>query len=675
MEEFTASSNNVRRMDDFDDGESAARERQALRRMRNEDDRRFNEDFNANFARNRFRDNRQFDRNFNADSSRDQFRDNRRFDRNFNSDYKYDRVNDYRSQYRDNRKGGFNQNRDDFGNYNNRHYYDSPNYRRYDNRNNAPFMDRNRAPRENYNEGYGPRKMQSSRFQKQFQNNPRYERRPRFEDESDDDFEDRSQNKNRFDNYDNDERENFRRSYERFPRGNASINQRNEPFLSKAPEPNEKISNPFNITLENRFQILNSVQTPLYNYSQDYQLSVLHKQATKVLSNLGKKLRGATFDIVLDEQGLPCSLNPTVASPITTVYQGVNNFSIWPGIDGNRKTVGTFIGKPGKHNDVVCIEPDQLICAKESHKKLAKLFQEYLRKVSPLDVCINFSEGGNWRNFSIRSNDEGQHMLTAVLHPQELSYDDLAAEKERLKNYFQPLAEEYKISSLYFQACPGSRCSHETAPYQLIFGDETLRDTFNGLTLEISPNAFYHANKPAAQILHNTIAEEVKLSEADVVVDLCSGIGTLSLEIAPHIEKLYGIDRSKSLVEIAKKNAALNGINNCNFFEGLVEPTLSSLQDSLFDKRVVVVAKATQEGFTSGAMSLLRSMKCVRKIVYASCDPAGKSLRNFFHLMIPERRRDNIVGLPFIAVTATPFQLFPHTDHLDLMVTFERTFK
>lgn len=158
---------------------------------------------------------------------------------------------------------------------------------------------------------------------------------------------------------------------------------------------------PYDVTAENRFEILNHILNSYHLVKYEKQLAVKFNEMKDLLVQFGKKLNGLNAHVERDKQGLPCPVEFTKASPLTTQYRNKDEFSIWPGYDGNRKTVGFFIGEPSRHNNVVCVEPEKLIFVRDDHKSLAAKFQKYLREISPYDSCVSYDEGGNWRRFVV----------------------------------------------------------------------------------------------------------------------------------------------------------------------------------------------------------------------------------------------------------------------------------
>lgn len=437
------------------------------------------------------------------------------------------------------------------------------------------------------------------------------------------------------------------------------------------PRVREKEPIPYDITPENRFEIINRVMCPLNIVSYDNQLKLKYSAMKSLLQKFGRTAKkGGQTPIITDKQLLPCPLEFTRKSPRTLEYRNKDEFSIWPGIDGNRKTVGFFVGEPSAHTNVVCVEPDSLIITKKSHKKIASLFQEYLRAVSPLDVCTNFSEGGNWRRFVVRSNENGEHLIVGQLHPQDLTEEALEEEKARFKEYFIKFSGEMNIQSAYFQSLKTSRSSHEKDPFHHLFGATHLEETLLEKKFMISPESFFQVNTLAAEVLYDTVLGELLPTKDITVIDLGSGTGTLSILTAPHVRRVIGIEQSKQAVDDARKNASLNGVRNITFLNGTAEDVLPTLTDQFFGQRLMVIANPGRGGLRGSAIAALREMDQVEKLVYVSCKPKGEALKNFFHLSM--NRGKNCQGSPFIPTNAIPVDMFPQTEHVELVVTFDR---
>ena len=433
----------------------------------------------------------------------------------------------------------------------------------------------------------------------------------------------------------------------------------------------QKVPIPFDVTADNRFELINRVMCPLHVVAYENQLKMKYVGTKNLLRDFGKRVKASgRSSLIVDSQFLPCPVQFPKKAPRVTEYRNRDDFSIWPGIDGNPKTVGFFIGEPSKHSNVVCIEPDRLVITKNSHRTLAAVFQDYLRTVSPLDVCLNFSEGGHWRRFIVRSNEAGEHMIIGHLHPQDLHEEQLQEEMTRMKEFFEPRAQELCIRSAYMQIMRESQTPVDEKPFHLLFGEATLQETLLGKQFSISADSFFQANTLAAEQLYETVMQELDAGKDTTVIDLCSGAGTLSVLLAPHVRRVIGVEANSTSVADAQRNAQVNNTKNVTFIQGTAEDVMLKLQEQFFGQKVVMVANPGRAALRSSVISSIRQMEQVSKVVYVACKPTGDALKNFFHLSTGASNANP--GSALLPVNAVPVDMFPQTDHMELVLTFER---
>ena len=103
-------------------------------------------------------------------------------------------------------------------------------------------------------------------------------------------------------------------------------------------------------------------------------------------------------------------------------------------------------------------------------------------------------------------------------------------------------------------------------------GRFALTDT--AVAFQISPQSFYQVNPVQTEKLYSLALEYAGLTGAESVWDLYCGIGTISLFLAQKAGQVYGVEIVPQAIEDAKRNAALNGITNAQFFVGKAEEVL-----------------------------------------------------------------------------------------------------
>ncbi|XP_077437448.1 tRNA (uracil-5-)-methyltransferase homolog B [Vanacampus margaritifer] len=409
---------------------------------------------------------------------------------------------------------------------------------------------------------------------------------------------------------------------------------------------------------------LASVVTPLWKLSYDEQLEIKQKHQEKILEQLcgGGK---TTFPVL-----------PILPSPVREGYRNKSTFSINKGVDGNPKTVGFYVGK-GKDRNIVCVNADHLTNMPEKHKQVARCYQEFIRR-SSLAPCLLFHEGGHWREVTVRTNAAGHTMAIVYFHPQELTREDVAAHKEELAEFFARGAGSVcELDSLYFQENTMTRCTHEDSPYELLYGRTHIYEQILGFSFRISPDAFFQVNHTAAQVLYSTVRDLCVPNSEDrsgTLLDVCCGTGAMGITASPRVRRLIGVELIEQAVEDARHNAALNKLDNCEFIAGKAEVVLPGLMSQFAsgDGRLAAVVNPARAGLHYRVIRALRNQPAIRRLVYVSCKPDGEAMRNFRELCCEPDPKRKLRGDAFSPSLAVPVDMFPHTEHCELVIVFER---
>ncbi|MBI2466486.1 MAG: 23S rRNA (uracil(1939)-C(5))-methyltransferase RlmD [Candidatus Rokubacteria bacterium] len=192
-----------------------------------------------------------------------------------------------------------------------------------------------------------------------------------------------------------------------------------------------------------------------------------------------------------------------------------------------------------------------------------------------------------------------------------------------------------------------------------IAGGEVIRERLGGLDFSISANSFFQTNTRQAERLFAIVADYAAVTGREVVFDLYSGTGAISLLLARQARVVYGIELVAAAIEDAARNARANGIVNCTFLPGEVRHVLPELIRKGI-RAEVVVADPPRAGFHPKALRAMLALAPAR-IVYASCNPATLA-RDLATLRAGGYR-----------ITAVqPLDMFPHTPHIEVVARLER---
>ncbi|XP_022089953.1 tRNA (uracil(54)-C(5))-methyltransferase homolog isoform X2 [Acanthaster planci] len=423
---------------------------------------------------------------------------------------------------------------------------------------------------------------------------------------------------------------------------------------------------------------LRKAVTPLWKLPYKKQLELKQLRNSKVLMKLTNSLIEQEAEIGLTETldrthrfgGLCCQLDTIKPSPVTEGYRNKSELSVGVGADGNRKTVGLFIGEWKKKN-IICLPSDPARNISQAHKNVEKAYQTFLLQ-SSLDVSLSFKDNGNWRGLVVRSNQEGDLMAIVSFTQSDLSETETEDAMLSLQDFFAyGEGKDCGLSSLYFQSSFRTRATNEDAPFHLLLGKPHLHETLFDLQFRISPDAFFQVNTPATEVLYSTVMELCDLGQDTTVLDLCCGTGTIGLVMADRVKEVVGVEVIQQAVEDARVNAELNAISNATFVCGPVEEILPDILPTLEGSGdLVVVANPARAGLHPRVIRIIRSSQSIRRLVYISCKPDGTAARNFTDLCCPPTTR--LHGKPFTLTRAVPVDLFPDTYHCELALLFER---
>lgn len=153
------------------------------------------------------------------------------------------------------------------------------------------------------------------------------------------------------------------------------------------------------------------------------------------------------------------------------------------------------------------------------------------------------------------------------------------------------------------------------------------------------------------------VAQQACLPETKFLIDAYCGSGLFALALAKHFEKIAAVEVSEAAVNWARKNAEKNGITNASFLAASAEAIFADI--TFPAAQTTVVIDPPRKGCTQEFLDQLIAFR-PRRVVYVSCDPATQ-VRDLAIL------RD----AGFTLTTVQPFDLFPHTRHVENIMTFD----
>ena len=150
----------------------------------------------------------------------------------------------------------------------------------------------------------------------------------------------------------------------------------------------------------------------------------------------------------------------------------------------------------------------------------------------------------------------------------------------------------------------------------------------NDIKYMVSNKSFFQVNTSNIYKLYDEIVKYGNFNKNDEVIDLYSGVGSISLYIAKYVKKVLGIEIINEAVVDANNNAKINNINNVSFICGDV----SELADKNIHGNKIIV-DPPRIGLDKHTISVINNSN-INTLIYVSCDPMTlvrdiKSLSNY----------------------------------------------
>lgn len=178
------------------------------------------------------------------------------------------------------------------------------------------------------------------------------------------------------------------------------------------------------------------------------------------------------------------------------------------------------------------------------------------------------------------------------------------------------------------------------------------------LSFDFLAGDFFQNNPFVLPAFTGHVAAEARAGETRFLVDAYCGSGLFALTLAKHFEQVAGVEVSESAADWAQRNAESNGIANARFMAASAEAIFADIAFPAAETAVVI--DPPRKGCSPEFLTQLIAFAPAR-VVYVSCDPATQ-VRDLAILKEGGFRLEKV----------QPFDLFPHTRHLECVMTLVR---
>ncbi len=314
---------------------------------------------------------------------------------------------------------------------------------------------------------------------------------------------------------------------------------------------------------------------------------------------------------------------------------------------GPQNTNGLGFHIPGRFDKILDIEHCYL--QKDPSNNIRLAIKEYAIE-NGLEFFNVRNHEGFLRNLIIRTSSTGDLMVIVVFR-----YDDLD-----IADLLQFVADKFpEITSLMYVVNEKLNDTIWDLEVKLFKGKSHLLEEMKSpvsnnanLKFKVGPVSFYQTNPEQALKLYSTAFKFADFKGDELVYDLYTGTGTIAAFIANSVKKVVGIESVEQAIIDARENAALNNINNIDFFAGDMLKILTPEFIAANGKPEIIITDPPRAGMHEKVVKQILSTE-PQKIVYVSCNPATQA------------RDIALLSEKYDVIKSQPVDMFPQTHHVE----------
>lgn len=302
---------------------------------------------------------------------------------------------------------------------------------------------------------------------------------------------------------------------------------------------------------------------------------------------------------------------------------------------------------PGLFDKVVAV--DKCYLQEEPTNTLLKVLREYTTE-HELQYYDHRMHTGWLRNVVIRVARTGEVLVNLVV--QRNIPEQLKAILEHIKQNVPG------ITSLHYTINPKRNDALHDLEVELYSGKGYIEETLEDFRFMISPKSFFQTNTWQAEELYRITRDFAGLTGEETLYDLYCGTGSIGIFCSAKAKNVVGIEVIAEAIEDAKKNAALNGLQNCQYYAGDVADICTDEFFAAHGKPDVIITDPPRAGMHEKLVKQLLKMRAP-KIVYVSCNPATQA------------RDLQLLAEDYQITRLQPVDMFPHTHHIENVALLE----
>jgi len=376
------------------------------------------------------------------------------------------------------------------------------------------------------------------------------------------------------------------------------------------------------------------------NYS--FQLELKHRIVSETLRRIG------------GFENIP--ILPPLSAPEIFGYRNKMEFSFsahrWilpeepePTIKSKDFTLGLHV--PGRYDKVLDI--DKCWLQSDFGNTILQSVKEFAQS-SKKPCWHSYNHEGFWRYLVIREGKSTRQKMVNIV-----TFDHDVHLMNDLADHLLHVVPDLKsLVNNVTQSKGGSAFGEKE---YILSGSSIIEEKIGDFIFEISANSFFQTNTKQAENLYKKTLEFAELSSKEIVFDLYSGTGTISIFLSQFAKKVIGIEVIESAVINAKQNAKRNKIENCDFILADIREEFRDVQSLIekYGKPNVLIIDPPRAGIHPKSLKGILTLNPER-IVYVSCNPS--TFARDVKILCEDK---------YDLIQVQSVDMFPHTYHVELV--------
>jgi len=292
------------------------------------------------------------------------------------------------------------------------------------------------------------------------------------------------------------------------------------------------------------------------------------------------------------------------------------------------------------------LDVDECFLQSEISNKILNFTRDFFKKKNT-SIYSTKTHTGYLRNLVIKQAFNTSDLMVNLVTSEE--------NDELVNEYCDELRKEVPEVTTVINNINKKFAAVAVGDYEKVFyGSGFIYDEIGKHKFRISANSFFQTNTLQAEKLYQTALDFAELKGNEIVYDLYSGAGTITIFISDKAKKVYAFEAVESAIADAKVNADLSNILNVKFFNAdLYKTFLPIVEKYNIPKPDVMIIDPPRSGMHPTTVDDVIKLS-PNKIVYVSCNPATQV-----------RDIKLMVEAGYKLIKLKPVDMFPHTFHIE----------